>query len=355
MNKFPFSPDELIPQGMYPPGRPGEPALPILSTPVSPKENLHMLLRNGTPLWVHHQAERMMFNPAIMPDNIARGFVMEAQRVNPCAFGGKDMFGVNWEFDPVSRGSMVRQGNPLVPDLEHWEDYVVFPDLDSWDWEGCAHRNQSFLSGHDLVSTTIFTGLFERLISFVDMENALVALIDEDLQDAVHRLFDRLCVFYDDLIGRMKKWFDVDILWFHDDWGSQRGPLMSPNTAEEMLLPYLKRIVDSAHRNGLIFELHSCGKNEPLVPIMVAAGVDMWAGQELNDKKMLTRTFGNQLIIGIEPEPIPADASEAEVRAAIRKMLDDYPEGNFFVGLHRGMHPLEYQILYEESRKRFLA
>ena len=86
---------------------------------------------------------------------------------------------------------------------------------------------------------------------------------------------------------------------------------------------------------------------------MIEAGVDMWAGQEINDKEMLSKTYPHGILFGVEPNPLPPDADEEMVRAEIRRLLDAYPNGNVFIGLHRGMHPLEYQILYEESRKRY--
>lgn len=86
---------------------------------------------------------------------------------------------------------------------------------------------------------------------------------------------------------------------------------------------------------------------------MIEAGVDMWAGQEINDKEMLARTYPNGILFGIEPNPLPPDADEDVVRAEICRLLDAFPNRNVFMAMHRNIHPLEYQILYEESRKRY--
>lgn len=353
MEKVPFSPAELVPVGHYPTGRPGEPALPVMDSPISARDNLLGLLSGGEALWMPHQGERLLFNPSLLPDCVARGFVMESRPFDMRSFGGRDMFGVTWEFDPAARGSMVRQGDPLVKDLSRWEEQVEFPDPDGWDWAASAEENRELLSSGLTVVCTVFTGLVERLISLVDMGNAMVALIDEDEQEAVHRLFDRLCGLYDTLFRNLKRWYGCDGIWFHDDWGSQRGPLFSPDTGREMVLPYLKRIVASAHRYGMFFELHSCGKNEQMVPLMIEAGVDMWAGQEINDKEMLAQAYPKGILFGVEPRPLPPDADESAVRAEICRLLDAFPARNVFIGMHRNVHPLEYQILYEESRRRY--
>jgi hypothetical protein len=170
---------------------------------------------------------------------------------------------------------------------------------------------------------TIFTGLFERLISFIDFEGAAVALIDEDEQPAVHRLFDRLADFYIDLIKHFKKYYNVEIITFHDDWGSQRSPFFSTDTWEEMILPYLKRIIDAAHSIGVIFELHSCGMIEPIVPLFIAAGVDTWRGQPMNDKKRLVREYGDRFVFGVEVET-SRGASDQEIYRAAEEFIAEY-------------------------------
>ena len=264
---------------------------------------------------------------------------MQKEPFDQSGAGGKDSFGVQWTFDPAINGSTPTPGTRLVKDLEHWENDVTFPNLDELDWAGCAKANRDWLSCGSYSAFTVFTGLFERLWSFIDMTEAFLALMDEELQPAVHRLFDRLCVYYDGIFERVHRWFDCDTVWFHDDWGGERSAFFSIDTCREMLLPYLKRIVDSVHRHGMYFEFHSCGKNETLVPVMIEAGVDMWAG------------YGQQIKLGVEPRPIPPDAPEQAVRDEIHRLLDTFPDGNIFMARHRGMHPLEYPIFYEETRK----
>ena len=44
------------------------------------------------------------------------------------------MFGVEWQYVPVTSGSMVK-GQPKIKDVT-LEEYLTFLDLDSFDWEG---------------------------------------------------------------------------------------------------------------------------------------------------------------------------------------------------------------------------
>jgi hypothetical protein len=275
------------------------------------------------------QFSRSIFNPIIIPDNVARGFVIETASIdNDTQAGGKDMFGVQWEWVPQVMGSMVRDTlPPLVPDLREWEKYVIFPDLDSYDWEGSAKSNAAFFKPDREYIIWMMNGLFERLISFVGFENAAIALIDDDVKPHVQRLFDRLCDFYEDLIGRYKKYYPVSAIYFHDDWGGQRSPFFSVDTVREMLLPYLKRVVDCAHSLGLAFDFHSCGKIEVFVPLMIEAGVDIWSEQEINDKPAVIREHKGKILVKAGPNLLPhVQYPDEEVRAATEDFIRKYDD-----------------------------
>lgn len=324
MDKIPFNPAaELQIVGEYKSFFAGAPGTPRYNTPISPKENLTLLLTGKQPLWMATSTDYITLVPKVVPDNVARGFVFDADRLDLSQAGGADWFGVEWDYIPKVGGSMVRPGKPKVPDISRWEEYITFPDLDAMDWAGSAERNKAFLSTDRMNLVWVMNGIFERLISFVDFENAALAMIDEDLQDGVHRLFDALCKFYDKLIEKIKFYYNADILLFHDDWGSQRAPFFSLNTVREMLVPYLSRIVDSCHRRGMFFELHSCGKNEMLVPAMIESGVDIWSPQEMNDIKMLLDKYGDQLIFGVRA-PLKPDMTEADLEQTAVQFFQEY-------------------------------
>ena len=358
MEKIPFDPKELEVSGEYRGIYPGSKGIPVLNTPITAKENFRRFAFNeeGGPLWMPSYPEIKMFNPQIVPENIARAIVVEMNPYNPkddpTPFH-KDFFGVEWEYVPTAGGSMVRPGKPFLEDLEDWEEKIIPPDLSQYDWEGCVANNQPFLHGDNrALKSTVFTGFFERLISFIDMAPALLALIDEDEQEYVHGIFDRLATFYDELFGYYEKYFHLDAVWFHDDWGSQRAPLFSADTCYEMLVPYFKRVVESAHKHGMAFEFHSCGKNELLVPCMIEAGIDMWQGQDMNDYKKLYKEYGKDIKFCVDIAPLPEGASDQQIRDHVNAFLDDFPE-NVYVSVSMYNQPEVYTALYEETRKRF--
>ena len=353
MDRVKFDPKELEPVGYFKTMNPHAPPMPVYGYPITRKENFELLLKGETPLWMPSSNEIYLFMPSCVPDNWARGMVSAFQPVSQNDFGGKDMFGVEWEYVPTVRGSMVRPGNAFVKDLDHWEDYVKLPDIDSWDWEGCAKASEAARSDGRMLKVSMMTGLFERLISFVDMTDAMISLVDEDSKAAVHRLFSALCDTYDKIFEKFETYFHPDFVWFHDDWGSQRAPFFSAATVREMILPYLKRCVESAHRHGMYFELHCCGQVEALVPCMVEAGVDLWNGQDMNDKVKMAKLYGDKIIVDSHPDAVAPDATEEEAAANIQKYLDSFKGLRTYVNRVAASHPKDPELIYVLSRKMY--
>jgi uroporphyrinogen-III decarboxylase len=125
----------------------------------------------------------------------------------------------------------------------------------------------------------------------------------------------------------------------------------------EMIVPHLKRVVDFVHSQGMIFDMHSCGKNELLVPAYIAAGCDSWSGQTMNDKDMLYEKYGDKIILGLDAdiEFTPA-TTDAEAAAAAKRFVAKYGpsvEKKPFLCSAFSMTPAWAETLYEESRKLF--
>ena len=284
-----------------------------MKTQLTARENMLRQLRGERPAWLEYDVNNI--HPRIVPDNIARGMVRDARPFDPVTEGGgPDWLGAKWVYEPANRGSMVIPGAPLVTDIEAWEETVHIPDLEALDWEASARENARLRDSARLTGTTIYTGLFERLISLMDFGPAAIALIDEEQQPGVHRLFDALADFYDKLIGKLQAHYGVELVEFHDDWGAQRAPFFSPDTCREMLLPYLRRVVGSCHRRGILFRMHSCGMIEPLVPILLEAGADSWGGQPLNDKWKLYGLYGDRMRFTVTDEHLMGETDEGVLR-----------------------------------------
>lgn len=347
-----FDPKEIEAVRMLP-GMLGGPEIPLYQFPVTPKEG-YIAALSRKPLWQITSLEMMIFCPKVNPDNIARAFVFDG--TNTPQTGGKDMFGIDWEFVPQVGGSMVRPGKPFVEDANEIADKVVWPDIDSWDWEGDAEVIDQYLSTSQLNVCWLLNGWYERLISFMDFDGAVVALIDEDQKDAVKAFFDKLSDLYIKILDKHLTHFPkIDAFCIHDDWGSQKETFFSPATVEEMIVPYMKRVTDFVHSKGKYCEFHSCGQLLKQVPNMIAAGWDSWHGQPMNDTQKIYELYGDKIMVGVGLGGLNIfSMSEEEQRAAARAYADKFcnPDKPSLLNLYDAMAlpPAFREELYVQSR-----
>ena len=348
--------DEWKVVGSFPSGWGPEASDPKRNFPISEKANLELVLAHKKPMYMATMMGMTAFSPRLVVDNAVRAWVIENDPILPGADieGGEDMFGVFWEYVPITGGSMVRPGNPKIPDITRWEDFIAFPDLDSWDWEGSSAANEKFFSEDRMMRVWLMNGLNERIISLMDFTNVMIAYVDEDMKPGVHRFFDALCDFYDDLIARFRQYYHADVLMFNDDWGTQRGPQFSIDTAREMLVPYIRRIVESCHKNNMYFELHCCGKNDMIAPAFAEAGVDLWVPQEdVNDFDLLYRLIGDKVLLGMLLENDP-EMSDEELFSLAEQYVDKYGKSGFVL-FHGGFVPNDRlsEYIYYLSREAY--
>ena len=337
-----FSPDELKILKMQP--AMFGPDTEVFNTPITPGENLRMLYEGKTPLWAPFssgETNHLMID--VDPENMAR---------NPKPGYGKDGWGVDWIYVEVAGGAMVKPGSPLVPDINEWEKYVTVPDPDTWDWAGCYERAKPNLDPNKLTYIGVPGCLFERLIAILDFANAAVALIDDDQKEAVHRFFRVVTDVHKKFYTNCKKWFNADIVNFNDDWGSQRAEFFSVATAREMLLPYIKELVEHVHSLGMYWDLHCCGFVEGFVPLFVEAGYDSWGGQPLNDKWKLKQLYGDKMIFTDTLKCTP-ESTDEEVDRAIEEFFQKSGNDNRILIDTSNCPPGTRVKIYEASRKNY--
>lgn len=339
------------------PGARGRIDLPIYDGPLTARDNMKAAIFDRNPAYMPNYRYYLNFTPRIVPDNEARGFIMDGGEPRRHPEGFKDMFGINWKFIELVGGAMVEPGEPLLDDMNEWEEKIVWPDVDSWDWEGQRKISENLVKNEELALVpTIMNGYFERLISMLDFENAAVALIDESQQDAVHAFLDKLADLYIKIIDKYLEYFpEIDGFCIHDDWGSQRAPFFSLDTVMEMLVPPMKKVAAHIHSKGRFYDMHCCGQVEALIPAMIAIGVDSWSGQPMNDKAKLYHQYGKDILIGVDTREIPADMPEEEVKQIAREFADEFfvPGAPGMVGFNSPIqNPLFFTYVYQYSREK---
>lgn len=306
---------ELQGRGMYPVEGLwyGAPYTPVerLTPPITPRENLLRFYKGEKYAWIPDiVSDQIDITPECNPDVKAQGYE-----------GGYDAFGVKWI--PVENAELpafVEPGFILLEDIAEWKN-LKWPDPDEWGWQEAAEQYNRTYEGDDrLRRGVILSGYFERLISVMGFEGAAMALLTDP--DSVAEFFDKLTELNSRIMDHYIDDLDCESIMIHDDWSAQRSPFFSLETAEELLVPPLKKLVEYAHSRGVIFTLHSCGNGLGLVPAIKKTGADAWQVQiDALDGEAAYEACGDDLMMEsypLIPEGIHGEALEAFLRDTMK-------------------------------------
>ena len=146
----------------------------------------------------------------------------------------------------------------------------------------------------------IWTGSFYGWArSFMGMERLSTMFYDEP--GLVHEICDHIADFVIELITPILKQIQFDFAFVWEDMACNTGPLCSPDTYREFVLPPLKRVTELLHRYEVdIIIVDSDGNNDVLIPLWLEAGVTGLRPFEVAagcDAVAIRRKYGKNFII----------------------------------------------------------
>lgn len=239
---------------------------------------------------------------------------------------GDDWFGVNWTYTPELHSQTETPGQELLEDLENWQEKIKLPDLSSYDWEEIAREATAHWDRENRVSLCmLLNGPFERMMSLMGFENALCAFYEtpEEVEELFAAITEHKCKY----IRILKKYFNLDIVAFHDDWGNNQNMFFSMEMWRTFLKPCIQKVIEATHEEGMIFEMHSCGYIRPAIPELVEMGIDgIQPLQYCNGVEEIKKEFGDKILLsgGFQTQEIleQPGASEDGIRGEVRRTLD---------------------------------
>ena len=263
---------------------------------------------------------------------------------------GCDGFGIEWKFVPELGAPMTTQDHP-IDCITDWQK-IKFPDLDAIDWEKQveldARRNtmgtcepfpdgRNIFENHEkLNSAMIINGPFERMHAMEGFDNALCDLLMEP--EACADYFKAIADWKCKMFHKVAQYYPVDVINGHDDYGSAHNLFMSLETWRELIKPNLARMVEQCHKDGKLYQHHTCGYCEPLVEDMIEIGVDamdIWQGGSNPNMGELKKKYGDKLTFvgGFDNQYVldQPDCTEEQARAEYRKTIDTLAPGGSYV------------------------
>lgn len=113
--------------------------------------------------------------------------------------------------------------------------------------------------------------LYERAWSMRGMTNLLMDFYVNP--EFVHELMGRICEYNIAQINKALE-YDIDAVYFGDDWGQQHGLIMGYDLWKEFIYPYLQRMYGHVKKAGKYVMIHSCGDVDELFDDLIAIGLN---------------------------------------------------------------------------------
>ncbi|MBM4031857.1 MAG: hypothetical protein FJ291_08745 [Planctomycetes bacterium] len=129
----------------------------------------------------------------------------------------------------------------------------------------------------------------------------------------------------------------IDVFMMGDDFGTQTGPLLSPDMWRSFLRPGFKAFIDLAKRHGCTVAHHSCGAIRPLIPDLIECGLDILNPIQPEasdmDPRELKRAFGDRLCFhgGVSIQRALPFGTPDDVRREVAERFDALAPGGGFI------------------------
>jgi hypothetical protein len=186
--------------------------------------------------------------------------------------------------------------------------------------------------------TSIFMLLWERMQALHGFESCMLDMMDN--KPGIHELADRLVDYDIAFIGNMHRLAAgrIDCFNFSEDWGTESDLMISPELFRSFFLPRYRRVFGAAHDCGWHVWMHSCGKINKAIPILLEAGVDVLNMQQplTNGVEEIARDFAGRVcfetLCDIQKTLPSGSRAEIERQAGQLMRLWGRPAGGFILG-----------------------
>ena len=195
--------------------------------------------------------------------------------------------------------------------------------------------------------------LYERAWTLRGMENLMMDFIEHP--DFVRQLLRAIADFNIAQV-RHALTYDIDAIYFGDDWGQQQGLQMGPGLWHEFIAPELRRMYGAVRSAGKNVFIHSCGDVDELFDDLIDAGVNCFNPfqPEVMNVADLVRRYRGRLAFhgGLSTQRTLPYGTVADVRAETRGLIELGRDGGYILSPAHAVEgdvPLENMLAFIEE------
>jgi uroporphyrinogen decarboxylase len=262
----------------------------------------------------------------------------------------KDVFGVVWD-RTVDKDIGIVKGQVLPePTLKGY----TFPDpLDDRFFADIPSRIARY--GDRFRVFQLGFSLYERAWTLRGMEDLMIDFHENP--GFVDELLNAIAEYNLAQVRRALE-YDIDAVYFGDDWGQQHGLQMSPATWKRFIFPVLKRMYGAVRDAGKFVMIHSCGDVDELFPDLISIGLNCFNPfqPEVMDVLSLMDQYRGRLAFhgGLSTQRTLPYGTPDDVRAESQRLIEHGKAGGYiFSPAHavEGDVPLENMLAFLEVVK----
>ena len=194
--------------------------------------------------------------------------------------------------------------------------------------------------------------MFERAWSLMGMENTLMYMASSPKR--LESLLDDICDYFCNLLDIVLE-YDIDGVYFGDDWGQQRGLIMGPKHWRRFIKPRMARLYERVKSKNKYVIQHSCGDCHEIFPDLIEIGLDCYQTfqPEIYNLQEMKTLYGKDLSFwgGISVQQVLPNLKPSEVKDEIVNVLRILKEGGGYI--LAPSHALTYDIPVENMLMMF--
>ncbi|MCD8350294.1 MAG: hypothetical protein LUC93_06765 [Planctomycetaceae bacterium] len=174
--------------------------------------------------------------------------------------------------------------------------------------------------------------LYERAWSLRGMENLMMDFYENP--EFVVDLLNAICDYNLEQVDEALK-YDIDAVYFGDDWGMQTGLQMGPDIWREFIKPVLQRMYGKVRGAGKMVMIHSCGKVDSVFDDLVEIGLNCFNPfqPEVMDVLALMDTYRGALSFhgGLSTQRTLPYGTKEDVRYETSRLIDKGRDGSYIL------------------------
>ena len=230
----------------------------------------------------------------------------------------QDVFGVIWDRSIDKDIGNVKEVTLKEPRLK---GYTFLDPLDLRFFVDIPDRIAKY--GDRFRLFQIGFSLYERAWTLRGMQNLLM-----DFYDHPEFVCELLNTIADYNIAQVKEAlkYDIDAVYFGDDWGQQRGLQMGPKLWRKFIYPVLKRMYGVVREAGKYVFIHSCGDVDELFDDLIGIGLNCFNPfqPEVMDVAALIKQYRGRLVFhgGLSTQRTLPYGTVDDVRQETKRLLE---------------------------------